>query len=225
MPGRILTFTATSVRRNTALLLARIRSLCIRTLWAPSLHWLSLDPRIRCKARYDIFLDVAFQQAFNLSKKLRFVDTHERDCVPIQSGTSCTSDTMHIVFWHMRKFVIHNVRQAVDIQAACGNIRCDQDSHLVGFKIRECFRSCALRLVAVDRNRVYSIVVQLLRQSIRAMLGPGKDKYLAPVFRANTVRQKFALATLIHRMHKLADFLYRRISWCNLDLNGIVQEA
>jgi len=78
--------------------------------------------------------------------------------MPVQTRAGRTPDSMYVVFRHMRKFVIHNVRQFVDIQAACGDVSGDQNSNFVGLEVRKRFGTCALRLVAVDRNGVNAIV-------------------------------------------------------------------
>jgi len=74
---------AASIRRTESFFLAGVRPLCIRSLGSSSLHWFSLDSWVRFETRYDFFLDVTLQEAFDLSKQLFFVDTNQGDSVPI----------------------------------------------------------------------------------------------------------------------------------------------
>ncbi len=58
---------------------------------------------------------------------------------------------MHIGFRHVRQIEIHDVADAVDVDAARSNVGGDQDEHLALAKCGKYPFALVLRLVAVDR--------------------------------------------------------------------------
>ena len=86
-------------------------------------------------------------------------------------------------------------------------------------------RARGLALVAVDRERGDAVVVQLLGELVRAVLGAREHQHLVPVLRLDQVRQQLALAVAVHRMHLLRDDLDGRVAARDLDHRRRVEQA
>ena len=69
----------------------------------------------------------------------------------------------------------------------------------------------------MNRRRLDAIAVQLLGQSIGAVLGAPENQYLLPVVGSDQKRQQLALAILIDRVDDLLDHFDRGVAACHFD--------
>ena len=81
------------------------------SLPAPLLNRLRFDARVRFIAGHDFSWDLEVQQVFDVFQKLVLVDAYQRDRLAVAPRARRASDAMHVVLWHMRQFIIHDVRQ------------------------------------------------------------------------------------------------------------------
>ena len=82
----------------------------------------------------------------------------------------------------------------------------------------------ALALVPVYRVGVDAVALELLREAVRAVLGPGEYQNLLPVVALHQVCQQFALAVGVDHVHVLRDQRDRLVPARDLDLRGILLE-
>ena len=96
---------------------------------------------------------------------------------------------MHIVFRHIGQFVVDHLRKFLDVESAGRDLCRHQTGDLATLEHVERFDSRRLALVTVDGRRLNACALELLRQAIRAVLGAGKNQYLAPLALLDQVHQ------------------------------------
>src|ERR1700753_872530 len=74
----------------------------------------------------------------------------ERDRDTFGAGAGGAADAMHIGLGHVGQIEIYDVADGVDIEAACGDVGCDQRADLAGAECRQHALTVVLRLVAMD---------------------------------------------------------------------------
>ena len=92
------------------------------------------------RANGNLFLDHPFDPA----QSTPFFVVAERQGDPFGTGSSGSSDAMHVVLGFNRQIVIDDMRNVVDIDATSGNVRCDEDSRPSVTKTVQCPLSCGL---------------------------------------------------------------------------------
>lgn len=98
---------------------------------------------------------------------------------------------MYVVFWNVRDFVVHDVRQLVNINAACCNISSYQRAQFASFKSLLALECAPLAFVAMQSHSGDTVLGQVFSHMVGAKFGAGKDQYLAPVVLLNDVQQCF----------------------------------
>ena len=132
---------------------------------------------------------------------------------------------MDVVLGDHRQLVVDDMRQRVDVETPCGDVRGDQDRGPAGLEVGQRADSLGLALVAMNRGGGDSVTFQLLGQPARAVLGPGEDQRLADPTSRDQVAEQLALALAVHRVDKLADQLGDLIARGHLNLGRVVQDA
>ena len=153
------------------------------------------------------------------------VDADQRHCFTRRTCTAGTADPVHIVFRHIRQVVIDHMRQLVDIDAARGNIGCDQHLQAAILELGQRAGARSLALVAMNRHAGNAILAQLFDELVGAMLGARKHQHLAPVVGLDQMRQQRVLAVAVDRMHFLRDHFHGRIAAGHFDHRRRVQQA
>ncbi|CSB30134.1 Uncharacterised protein [Vibrio cholerae] len=82
-----------------------------------------------------------------------------------------------------------------------------------------------MAFIAINRHRFYTIQLEFFRKCITALTGFGKHQHLLPIFRANQIREQFAFALFIHRIHHLLHGFCRGIGWRHLHFDRITHDA
>ncbi|MNM92583.1 hypothetical protein D3C81_1049210 [compost metagenome] len=131
---------------------------------------------------------------------------------------------MHVIFRNHRQVVVDDLRQLVDINAACGDIGSHQHGHATGLEVSQCAQALALALVAVDRGGLDAGLLQEHGQLVAAMLGAAEHQRLHARILRQQVQQQFALAGAIDRVHAVRDGLGHRVLRRDLDLLRVVHE-
>src|SRR5260221_4472431 len=150
-------------------------------------------------------LDAALEQAFDVPQEIAFFGAYQRHGLTRTAGTAGTADTMDIVFRHVGQLVVDHMRQLFDIEPPRRDVGRDEHAHLAELELGQCPRTLALALVAVDGIGTDAVLVELLGEPVRTMLGAGEHQHLAPVAGIDQVLQRGALAILVHRMHDLGN--------------------
>ena len=205
-------------RLTTALPLALTTPLALQ-------YRFGLGVRIGGKAFNHFLLDLAFDQAFDISEKNMFVDTHQRDRLATGTGATGATDAMHIIFGHIGQLVIHDVRQLIDIDTARRDVSRAQHLQAAALEFSQRPRARALALVAVNGQRSDAVLVQLFGQPVGTVLGAHKHQHLLPLVFLDQIREQFAFTVAIHRVHLLANDLDGGIAACHLDHRRRVEQA
>ena len=67
-----------------------------------------------------------------------FIQTHQVDRSAIGTRAAGAANAVHIVFAHIRDFVVDDVWQVININTAGGNIGSHQSAHFTGFEALQC---------------------------------------------------------------------------------------
>ena len=129
----------------------------------------------------DHALDIAQEHAFLL--------VAERDGDAVGAGPRGAADAVDIAFGHVRQVVVDDVADAVDVDAAGGNVGRDQDAQLAAFEVGEHALTLVLRLVAVDRGGEKAVLFEAFHDLVGAVLGAGEDQNAIGLLRLEHVDQ------------------------------------
>jgi hypothetical protein len=100
----------------------------------------------------------------------------QRDRHARSAGARRPSDAMHVDLRLVRNIEIDDMGDAVDVDAARGDVGRDQDRHAAESEFGERALARRLRLVAVDRFGADARARQALGDAIGAVLGPREDE-------------------------------------------------
>ncbi len=145
------------------------------------------------------------EQRLDLAEERPLVDADEGDGVAGRSGPPRPADPVDVVLGDHRQLVVDDVRQLFDVEAARGNLGCNEDRCTAGLEVVERPDPLALALVAVDRGRGDAVAGELLGEAVRAVLGSGEDERLLDAAALHEVRQQLALALPVDRQDELRD--------------------
>src|ERR1700722_2883724 len=112
---------------------------------------------------------------------------------------------MHIGLRYVRQVVVYHMTDAIDIDAARGDVGGDQRPHLALAKRRQHAFALALRFVAVDRLGGDAGPHQALHHLVGAMFGPGEDQRAVDGLLAQHVDQDRRLGGAIDANDALLD--------------------
>ena len=114
---------------------------------------------------------------------------------------------------------------AGNVDAARGNIRCDED---FDFAITKCLQRSgplALAFVAVNGGGLDASASKPTHNAVSAMLGTGKNQRTVNFFALQLERQQSLLFALFNKGHELLNALCRGCRRCNRHAHRIVEEA
>src|SRR5690606_2079097 len=123
----------------------------------------------------------------------------KQDRVPFPAGTAGTTDTVNVGFHVVRDVVVDDVADAIDIEAARGNVGCDEDIELAGLQL--VYRSLAqlLRHVAVDGRGRETTCGQFVGQLDGGGLRAHEDQHCGEGFRFQNACQRIELVDTAYR--------------------------
>src|SRR6185503_1158744 len=168
---------------------------------------LGTEPEIRLEAGHGLPRDRPAQEPLDVLEEVLLVDAHEGYGIAGHAGPAGAADPMDVILGSCRQLVVHDMRQAVDVETACGDLRRDEDGRAALLEVVERADALALRLVAVDGNRVDAVVGQLLGEAVRAVLRAGEHEGPVDPAAANEVAQQLTLALPVDGVHDLGDEL------------------
>src|SRR3954447_13756964 len=123
-------------------------------------------------------------QLLDVAQERPLLGVAERDRDAGGAGASRAADAVHVALRNIRQVVIDDVADAVDVDAAGGDVGRDQRAHLAGAEISQCPFALALRLVAVDGGGTEPDLFKSAHDFVGAVLGAGKDQYAIDRFGA-----------------------------------------
>src|SRR5688500_3532406 len=115
-------------------------------------------------------------QLLDVAQKRPLLDIAERDRHAVGASARGAADAVDIALRHVRQLEVDDVADAVDIDAAGGDVGGDQDPDLALAEAQQRPLALALRLVAVDRVGVDAGLGQLLGDAVGAVLGAGEHQ-------------------------------------------------
>ena len=124
---------------------------------------------------------------------------------------------MHIVFAHIGNFVVHNVWQIVNVDAAGGNVGGHQRADVSTLEAAQRLGTGGLAFIAMQSQSLDAILRQELGDIIGAKFGAGKHQHLAPVVFLDDVGQQCFLLAATNRVNQLGDALHCGVARCHLD--------
>ena len=105
------------------------------------------------EAGYRDLFDLELDQLLDIGQARLFLGRDQRGGVAVLAGAAGAADAVDVVFGGVRQFVVDDVRQVVDVEAARGDVGGDQHAHRAGLEGFERFGALLLALVAVDGGR------------------------------------------------------------------------
>ena len=99
-----------------------------------------------------------------------------RDADAGAAGAARAADAVHVALAVLRRVEVDDVRDAVDVDAARGDVGGDERVDAAGLELRERLLALALALVAVHRERRVALVAQALDEPVGAALGADEDE-------------------------------------------------
>jgi small subunit ribosomal protein S21 len=109
-------------------------------------------------------------QFLDITQERRLRGVAQRDGDAFRSGSRCAAYAVHIGFRHVRQVEIDHVADAIDVDAAGGNVSGNQRAHLALAEAGQCAITLMLRLVAVDGLRGYAGLNKTAHDPVSTML-------------------------------------------------------
>jgi hypothetical protein len=89
----------------------------------------------------------------NVLHEAFFIQTHQAHRVAIFASAASAANAVHVIFAHVGNFIIHHVRQLVNINASRSNVGSHQSAQLAAFEFSQRQRTSRLAFVAMQRHR------------------------------------------------------------------------
>ena len=144
----------------------------------------------------------------------------------VRSGARGAPDPVDILLGHIGQIEIDHMAHARNINPACRHIGRNQNRRFGALELVQCALALRLALVAMDRVRLNPALAELFHNSVRAVLGAGKDqntllltRHLMPA-RQDHFEERLLLIGLNHEQILLYP-LSRRAFGRNRDLHWI----
>ena len=131
---------------------------------------------------------------------------------------------MDIAFRDVGQFEVDDVRDAIDVDAASGNIGCDQRPDLRGLEGGKRLFALTLALVAVDGGDLDANRFKMTRHTVRAALGAREHERTAHRFIGKQFSEQRALLGLFDIDDFLIDAVGGLGDGCHRNLDGVAQQ-
>jgi hypothetical protein len=144
---------------------------------------------------------------FNTPQKIPFFTITEGNRQPGCSRTGRTSNTVNVIFGHIRQIKIEDVGDPLNIYASCGNISRNEDT---GVPRTEPFKSVlplVLGTVAMNHIHVNRCPFQVSHNAISPALRPGKDEGTCNGWILEEVMQQGLFCVPGNHINRLGDLL------------------
>src|SRR5262249_36024163 len=161
----------------------------------------------------------------DIAQEADLLTVAQRDRDTFSTRARRTADTMHVGFRHVRQIEIHDVADAIDIDAARGNIRGNERPDFALTKGREHAFPLVLRFVAVNCFGADASPEQTTHDLIGAVLGPCEDQGTVDRFPPQHVDQDCRLCRAIDTNNALIDAFNRRGDRPYRDLERVAQHV
>ena len=180
---------------------------------------------LRTKTINDLDFNVLLGEALNVLHEAFFIQTHQIHCCTIGTRAACAANAMHIVFADIGNFVVHHVRQVVNVDTARSNVGCYQSAHIAALEAGKRLGTRGLALVAVQCHGSDAVLFQKLRHVVGAELGTGEYQHLAPVVFLDDVGQQGFFLAASHGVDHLGNALHGGVAGGDLHALRVLEQA
>ena len=147
----------------------------------------------------------------------------EADRVARPARTARAADAVHVRLGVDRQVEVHDVADALDVEAARGDVGGHQDVELAGLQLVDCALALRLGHVAVDRGGRVAAGAELLGEGLGLVLGAGEDDHALEGLDLEDAGQGIHLLRVRHDEVALRDVRGRRGLRLDVDLVGVFQ--
>ena len=116
-------------------------------------------------------------QLLDVAQERQLVMRAERDRDAVGAGARGAADAVHVAFRDVGQIEVDDVADAIDVDAAGGDVGRHQRSHPAVAEVLQHALALVLRLVAVDRFGRDAVLVQAADHLVGAVLGAGEDQH------------------------------------------------
>ena len=167
--------------------------------------------------------DGQLDQPLDVAQQVAFVVGAEGDRRAFRPGPRGAADAVDIGLGHLRQLVLDDVADAVDVDAARGDVGGDHRPDLALLESGQGALALALALVAMDGRGGDTGLIEILRHTVGAALGAGEDDGAADVLLLHQLGQQGPLARRLDEQQALVDALHRRGDRRHRHLGGVDQ--
>lgn len=132
---------------------------------------------------------------------------------------------MHVGLGDVRKIEVHHVRETVDVDAARGDVRRDEDATRAITEAVHRLVACVLRFVAVDGRRRDAGLLEVRHEAIGAVLGAREDERGLHLGVLEELNEKRGLLLVLAEVELLLDALGRCRRRRHRDAHGVREQA
>ena len=133
-------------------------------------------------------------QLLDVAQKGPLLGIAERDRDPVGAGAGGAADAVHVALRNVRQIVVDDVADALDVDAARGDVGGHQRAHASGAERRQHALALVLRLVAVDRLGGEPCLGERADHLVGAVLGAGEHQHAFDRLLSQNLRQQRWLA-------------------------------
>src|SRR3954451_5681680 len=145
----------------------------------------------------------------------------ERRGAAVGAGAAGAADAVDEVLGDLRQVVVDDVRDALDVNAAGGDISGDQDAVVAFLEALQRLVALALAAVAVDRGGLEAALGEPLGQAIGAVLGAGEDEERTLLIAEHLLEQRL-LAGLLDLVYVQVDLLVGLAGGADFDADRVL---
>ena len=177
------------------------------------------------KALDGLHFDALLGEAFDFLHEAFFVHAHQVDRFAAGTRTACATDAVNVVFGHVGNFVIHDMRQVVDVDATGCDVGGHQGADVAALEASQGLGAGSLAFVAVQGHRIDAVFGQEFGHVVGTEFGACEHQHLAPVVLVDDVCQHGLLFAPAHGVDALGDALYRGVARSHLDALRVAQQG
>ena len=135
------------------------------------------------------------------------------------------ADAVHVRLRDVRQIEVDDVREPVDVDAACGDVGCDEDATRAITEAVHRLVACVLRLVSVDGCGCDASLLEVAHEAIGAVLGAREHERALHFGVLEKLHKQRRLLLVLAEVELLLDALGGRCGRCHRDAHGVREQA
>ena len=181
--------------------------------------------RLWLKTRDNLDLNVLLGVALNVLHKAFLIHANQIDCSTVSTCASGAANAVHVVFAHVGNFIVHDMGQVINVNAACCDVGRHQSADVTALEARQCLGAGSLTFVAMQRHGLNAVFGQKLSDIVGTKLGAGEHQHLAPVLLLNDMGEQCLLLAAPYRVNHLGNALHGGVAWRDLHALGVLEQG